>query len=103
MDICSVTSYPFGIPARSKLPHPDILKLLVTIFRNQDKKVTFTLVDEDGALARSSEFMKTYNNMNIIVQIIGGDASSLHGKSEISNTKLSNIAKALLQNSNYKK
>ena len=35
---------------------------------NQDKKVAFIPVDEDGALEISPEFMKTCHNINIIVQ-----------------------------------
>ena len=57
--ICSATSYPYGFPSRSKRPPLDILKFIVTTLRNQDKKVAFVRVDEDGALSRSSEFMKT--------------------------------------------
>ena len=52
--ICSATSHPFVLPARSKRPPLDILKVLVTTLRNQDKKVAFTRVDEYGALAISS-------------------------------------------------
>ena len=40
----------------------------VTTSRNQDKKVVFIRVYEDGAPARSYEFMKTCHNMNIVVQ-----------------------------------
>ena len=47
---------------------------------NQNKKVLFIQVDQDVALARYSEFTKTCHNMNIIVQITGGDSSSLNGK-----------------------
>ena len=57
------------------------LKFPVNTLRNQDNKVAFVQVDEDGALARSSEFMKTCHSMNIIVQTTGGDAYSLNGKS----------------------
>ena len=96
--ICSATSYPFGFPSRSKRPPLDILKFLVTTLRNQDKKVAFIRVDEDGALARSSEFMKTCHNMNIIVQTTGGYASSLNDKSESPNKTLANITRALLMN-----
>ena len=103
MAICSATSYPFGFPSRSKRPPLDILNFLVTTLRNQDKKVAFIIVDEDGALARSSEFMKTCHNMNIIVQTTGGDASSLNGKSESPNKTLANITRALLLNSSHKK
>ena len=78
--IFSATSYPFGFPYRSKRPPLDILKFLVTTLRNQDNKVQFIRLDEDGALARTSEFMWTCPNMNIIVQTTDGDASSLNGK-----------------------
>ena len=81
MDICSANSYPFGFTSRSKLPPLYILKFLVTSLSNWDKKVAFIQVDEDGALARSSEFMETCHNMDNIVQNIGGDASSINGKS----------------------
>ena len=66
--IWSATSYPFGFPSRSTRPPLDILKILVMTLRNQDKKVAFIRVDEYGALARTSEFMKTCHNMNIIVR-----------------------------------
>ena len=45
--------------------HPE--DLVITL-RNQDNKVAFIRVDEDGALARSSEFMKTFHKINNIVQ-----------------------------------
>ena len=79
--ICSDTSYPFGFPNRSKCLPLDILKFLVTKLRNQDNKVAFVRLDEDGELVRSSSFMKTCHNINIIVQTTSGDASSLNGKS----------------------
>ena len=103
MAIYSDTSYPFGFPSRSKRSPLDILKLLVTTLRNQDKKVALIRVDEYGALSRSSELMKTCHSMNIIVQTTGGDASSLNGKSEIPNKTLANITRSLLLNSSYKK
>ena len=67
--ICSATSHPFGFSSRSKCPPLDILKFLVTTLRNQNNKVAFIQVYEDVALARSSEFMKTCHNMNIIVKL----------------------------------
>ena len=71
--------------------------------RNQDKKFAFIRVDEDEALARSSEFMSTFHNMNIVAQTTGGDASSLYGKHESPNKTLDNITRALLLNSSHKK
>ena len=45
--ICSATSNPFEFSPRSKRPPLDILRFLVTTFRNQDKKVAFMQVDEN--------------------------------------------------------
>ena len=101
--ICSSTSYLFGLPSRSKRPPLDILKCLVTTLRDQDKKVAFIRVDEDGALERSSEFMRTCHNMIIMFQTIGGDASSLNGEIEIPNKTLANITRALLLISSHNK
>ena len=86
-----------------KRPPLDILKFLVTTLRNQDLKVSFIRVDEDGELARSSEFMKTCHSMNIIVQTTGGYAYYLNDKSESHNKTLSNITRDLLLNSSHKK
>ena len=71
--------------------------------RNQDNKVSFIRVDEDGALERSSEFMKTCHNMNIIVQTTGGYASYLNGKSESLDKTLANTTRALILKSSHKK
>ena len=100
---CSVTSDPFRFPSRSKHPSIDILTFLFTTFRNQYNKDAFVRFDENGALARSSEPMKTCQNMNNIVQTTGGDTYYINGKSEIPNKTLSNITRALLLNSSHKK
>ena len=63
---------------------------------NQDKKVVFIRVDEDGSLERSSELMEKCHNMNIIVHNIGVYASSLNGKCEIPDKTLSNIMRVLI-------
>ena len=80
MAIFSATSYNFGFPSRRKFPSLDIIKFIVTTLRNQDKKVAFIRVDEYASLARSSEFMRTCHNMNIIGQTTGEYAYSLNGK-----------------------
>ena len=98
IDICSATSYPFGLTPRSKRPLLDILKLLVTTLSNHDKKFAFIRVNEDGALEIFSELMNTCQTMNIIVQNTGEYASSLNGKSESPNKTLSNITGGLLLN-----
>ena len=101
--ICFANSHPFGFPSRSKRPPLGTLQFLLTTLRNHDKKVSLIRVDKDRALARSSEFMKTFHNMNIIVQTTGGDASSLNGKSESPNKTLANITRNILLNSIHKK
>ena len=101
--ICSDTSYPSVFPSRSKRPPLGILKFIFNTLRNQDKKAAFVQVDEYGALERSSGFMKTCHNMNIIVPTTGGDASSLNGKSESPNITLANITGDILMNSSHKK
>ena len=101
--ICFATPYPIVCTSRSKLPALEILNFLVTTLINQDNKVAFIRVDEDGTLARSSEFMNTCHNMNIIVQTIGRDEFCLNGKSESSNKTIANITRAHLLNSSHKK
>ena len=100
---CSATSYPFGSLYRRKHSPIETLKFLVTTLINQYKKVAFIPVNEDGALGRSSEFIKICHKMNIVVQTAGGDAYTINGKIESTNKKLSNIKRALLLNSSHKK
>ena len=94
---------PFVFPYRSKRLPLDILIFLVTTLINKYNKVSFIKIDEYGALERSSEFMKTCHNTNIIVQSPGEDASYLIGKNKIPNKTLDNIKRALLLNSIHKK
>ena len=103
LDVCSANSYPFGFPSRNKLPPLEILEFLVATLINQDKKVAFIIVDEYGALERSSESMKTCHNMNIIVHTTGEYASSINGNSEIPNNTLTNNMRALILNSGHNK
>ena len=101
--ICSANSHPFVFPSIRKRPPLDILKFILTTLRKQDKKVAFVLVDEYGALAISSEFMKACHNMNIIVQTTGVYAYSLNGKTESPNNTFSDIKIYILLNSSHKK
>ena len=101
--MCYATSYPFGCPSRRKQLPLEVIKILVTKFRNQDRKLAFIQVYEYGALERSSRFMRTCHKMNIIVQTTSRDASSINGKNEIPNKTLDNITRYLLMNSIHKK
>ena len=65
--------------------------------------MAFIRVDEDGALTRSSEFVRNCHKMKILVQKSGGDASSLNGKSEITNKTPVNVTRALIVNSSHEK
>ena len=58
---------------------------------------------EDDALARSSEFVRTYHDISIVVHNTGGDASSLHVKSEIPNKTLVKITTFIFVNSIHNK
>ena len=75
MDICYATSHPFGFTSINKQTTLEILKFLDTKLRNQDNKVAFIRVHEDGAPVRYSKLIQTCYNMNIIVQTTDGDAS----------------------------
>ena len=103
MAICSTTSYLFGFTSRIKRPPLDTLEFIATTLRNKDKTFALIRVDEDGALARSSELMKTCHNMNIIFQTKGRDSYSLNGKNEIPNKTLHNITRYILLKSSHKK
>ena len=96
VDMCSATSYLFGFPSIIKWTTIDILKLLATISKNQEKTVAFIQVYEYWALERSSKFMKTCHRMNITVQTTGGYASSFNGKRETPNNKQANITRGIL-------
>ena len=101
--ICSTTSYHFVFLSRSKFPPLDSLKYLFSTLRKQDKKVAFLRVYKYRALKISSKFMRTHNNMNIIVQTTGGYASLLNGKNKIPNNTFSDITRAFIINSNQNK
>ena len=103
MGICAANSYPFVFPSRRKCPPLDILKFLATTLRNQDNTFVFIRVDEDGAPEISSKKAKKCHNMNIIVQTIGGDVSSINGKSESPNKTIDNITRDILLKSSHKK
>ena len=62
------TLYPFDFTYIIKLSPLYIINVLVNTFRNQDKKLIFIRLDKDGVMARSSESMRTFHNMNIIFQ-----------------------------------
>ena len=100
---CSSNSHPFGFISRSNRPPLEIINFLVTTLRNQNKKSAFIRVDEYESIARSSEFMKTCHNMNIIVKTTGGYESSLNGKTKTPNKNLANITIFILLSSSHKK
>ena len=94
---------PLWISTPKQIPPLDIFKFLFNELRNPDKKVLFIIVDEDESLARSSEFMKTCNNMGSIVQTTAGDVYYIKGLKKSPNKTLTNITRFLLLNSNHKK
>ena len=94
---------PLGFHTESKVILLTYSKFLVAKLRNQDKKVAVTRVYEDVALVKSSGFINTCHNINIIVQTTGGYGSSLNGKNEIPTKTLANITISIILDSIYKK
>ena len=91
------------VSSREKHLPLEILKNIVTTSRNWYKKVSFIQVDEYGELVIYSEFIRTFHNMNIIVQTTDRNVSSLNGKIETPNKTLANTTRALLLESSHKK
>ena len=63
---------------------------MINTLINKYKKMEFIQVEKDGAPERYSECMRTFHNMNIMVQTTGGDTSPLNRKNEIPNKTLDN-------------
>ena len=57
--LCASTSYPWAFPTRSKRSPVSIVLWMICVINKQIKTFHRMRVDEDGALARSSEFLKT--------------------------------------------
>ena len=82
MDICSVTSYPFGFYQIKKHLIIYTINLLVSTSRNKYKKASSVQVKKYGALEIYFKFMRACHEMNGIVHTSVGHTPYVNGKSE---------------------
>ena len=94
--VCGSTSYPFNFPTKAKTPPIDITLYLIRTVRSLGFQINIIRVDEDGALARSSEFCKAIINENIVLQTTGGGNSANNGMVERSNQFDANVVRPVL-------
>ena len=78
----ATTSFPIGIPTKSRNPPLGIFEWVIHSLRAQGKKPIILRVDEDGALAKSAEFCKLVIRMKMILQTTAGGNSINNGKVE---------------------
>ena len=83
---CGSTSYTICFPCKSRNPPLRIVKYVITLLRNMGYTVIFVRVDEDGALAKSSEFCRLIrDDLFCLLETTGGGNSTNNGVSERSN------------------
>ena len=97
---CGSTSYAFNFPTRSRAPPIHILSYLVNVLRTLNYKVLYLKVDEDGSLARSSEFCSKVEELNCVLQTTGGYNSTSNGQVERSNRFDANVVRPSLSTMN---
>ena len=78
----AATNYTWIFLSRNKRPPLDVLTFFISILKKEQRIIRYVRVDEDGALANSTEFCKLLILHHITLQTTGGYASSLNGKSE---------------------
>ena len=83
--VCGSTSYPFNFPTKSKAPPIDILIYVLNTVKTMGFNTVYCHMDEDGALARCSEFCKTIVDQACILRTTGGGNSSNNGIVESGN------------------
>jgi len=86
-------------PTASKRPPLAILEYFFSILAKHDITVCSIRVDEDGALANSSEFTDFLVQKSIAMETTGGHASFLNGKIERPHRTISQMVRAMLLNS----
>ena len=79
----STTRRCWGFPTRSRRPPIEIMRFVVNHLRRQGYPVNILRVDEDGALCKSSNFMKVcVEELEMVVQGTGGYNSENNGMVE---------------------
>ena len=93
---CGTTSYPIGIPGKSKRPPLSTVRWVISCIRSMGHPVIFVRVDEDGALAKSSEFCTLIIQMNCLLETTGGGRSENNGIVEVGNRTRANMIRTNL-------
>lgn len=80
--VCASTSFAIGFTSKSKSPPLDYITYVVKTLHLQGYNPFCCMVDEDGALARLSEFCQLIIHVNMVFDATGGGNSTTHGKVE---------------------
>ena len=78
----AATNYTWVFPTRHKRAPLEILTHLFGVLRKEERVVKRVRVDEDGALARNTEYCKLIALEKCVLETTGGYASNKNGKSE---------------------
>ncbi len=89
----------WNFPTASKRPPLSIITYFFSLLAKENIIVKTIRVDEDGALANSSEFTDLLIAHNINMETTGGFASFLNGKIERPHRTIAQVVRAMLLNS----
>ena len=87
----AATNYTWAFPTRHKKPPLDIITYLFQVLHKEARTVKRIRVDEDGALAGSTDFCKLIHLESIVLETTGGYASSKNGKAESLNKSIKHL------------
>jgi hypothetical protein len=93
---CASTSYPFSFPTKNKNAPLEAVRYLITTLRSQGFQVNFIRVDEDRALANSSEFCQLIVDLHCVLETTAGGHSENNGKVERGNRTNANMVRSAL-------
>lgn len=82
----ATTSYPFNFPSKNRAPPVSVFHYVVRFLRSMGYNVIFVQVDEDGALAHSSEFCQAIVDEHCVLETTGGGNSTNNGIVERGNS-----------------
>jgi hypothetical protein len=89
----------WAFPTASKGAPIDILDYFFCLLEKENVVICSVRVDEDGALANSSDFTSFLTRHHITMETTGGYASFLNGKVERPHRTLASMVRAMLLNS----
>ena len=95
------TSYTFVFTTRSKYPILDIILFIVNVIHKQENKLTYSRVYNNGTLSSYTDFMNTWNNINIIVKTTGGYSFSINVKLYTTNKICAQTTRYIFLNSSH--